>query len=197
MQRPSLTPRLAAADFARWYWLKAELAAYCRDRGLPVTGSKQVLQSRVDADLRGLDAVLLDEPRRPAGEMPEQFSADTRIGPGWRCTRALRGYFESVHGPGFRFNDALRTFLREGAGRTLAEASARYVDSLTQPRAAIGAQFEYNRHIREFFQANPGATRDQAIAAWWARRRGAGTSSARTHPRTVASPTFLPRTGRS
>lgn len=173
MQRPPLTPSLAPADFARWYWLKSELAAYCRDRGLPVTGSKQVLQARVDADLRGLDAVLLDEPRRPAGDMPDRFTTDTRIGPGWRCTRALRAYFESVHGAGFRFNESLRTFLREGEGRTLADASAAYLAGLSQPQAPIGAQFEYNRHIREFFLANPGATRAQAIEAWWTRRRGA------------------------
>jgi SAP domain-containing new25 len=32
--RPGLTPDLAAREFERWYWLKAELATFARSIGV-------------------------------------------------------------------------------------------------------------------------------------------------------------------
>jgi len=104
--------------------------------------------------------------------MPERFTLSSRIGEGWRCSQALREFFREHTGASFRFNAALRDFIHDGAGRTLAEALAHYESSLTAPAPEIGEQFEYNRHTREFFAANPGATREQAIDAWW-KKRGA------------------------
>ena len=46
--RPDLTPDLTAGSFAGWYWLKAELVAFCRTLGLPTTGAKR---HKVTADL--------------------------------------------------------------------------------------------------------------------------------------------------
>jgi hypothetical protein len=105
--------------------------------------------------------------------MPAAFRPDTRIGPGWRCTRALRGFFEAQVGTGFRFNAALRAFIAEGHGRSLAEAVAVYRRSLDTPRRAarIAPQFEYNRFMREFHAHHPGRSHADAVAAWW-RRRG-------------------------
>lgn len=169
-RRPALTPSLPEQEFLRWYWLKRELVDFCRLQGIPAAGSKQAVAERVAHLLSGRPM------RRPAAarpvrdSMPQRFSAATVIGRGWRLTRSLRGYFEGVHGPGFRFNAALRAFISHGDGRTLREASDCYRRSLTDDPGPIAAQFEYNRHTRDFFRRNPGATRAQALAAWWARR---------------------------
>ena len=108
--------------------------------------------------------------------MPEQFSHSTIIGRGWRCTTALRVFFSAEFGTGFRFNGALRDFIHSGAGRTLGEAVVAYRTSRAQSTTEIAPQFEYNRHMRAFFEAYPAATREQARAAWWARRNRPKTS---------------------
>ena len=172
MERPELNDALSAAEFGRWYWLKSELVAFCRQRGLSCQGGKQEIARRIEAALSGQATACLQGPRSraPSAPMPERLEPSTVIGRHWRLSRSLRVYFEGVHGPGFHFNEALRQFLAQGCGRTLAEASEHYRQSLQQPKGSIARQFEYNRHTREFFATHPGATRQQAIASWWAKR---------------------------
>ena len=174
--RPQLAPGLAAETFVAWYWLKAELVAYCRAAGLRSGGDKCALQARILLHLQGtkVHEVRSDSAASAvAGAMPAQFSQTTIIGPGWRCTQALRGFFVAELDNGFRFNGALRDFIHTGAGRTLGDALAEYRQSLAAPRAAIAPQFEYNRHMRAYFEAHPHDTREQARAAWWAKRNRA------------------------
>lgn len=174
MNRPPLSSALSAHEFRQWYWLKSELQSFCRANGLLSGGSKEAIAARIDAHLSGAPIPPDTKARSVSTVMPDPLTAATRIGPGWRLTRALRQYFEQVHGPGFAFNQALRQFIASGAGRTLAEASECYRASLCQHKPAIGRQFEYNRHTRAFFANNPGATREQALASWWARRARRG-----------------------
>jgi hypothetical protein len=168
--RPELSHTLSADTFRRWYWLKSELLAFCRQQGLPASGGKEALAQRIASHL---EAVPVHGPAVVGVKravMPDHFFATTIIGSGWRYTQALRSYFESVHGPSFRFNEALRMFIAQGEGRTLAEASDHYRNSLLQVKRPIPRQFEYNRHMRAFYEANPGASREQALESWWARR---------------------------
>ena len=170
VNRPALTPSLSEREFVRWYWLKRELVDFCRAQGVPAGGSKQAVAERVAARLAGRPIRRVGVARAVRDSMPQRFSASTVIGSGWRLTRSLRGYFEGVHGPGFRFNAALRAFIAAGEGRALGEASDCYRRSLVAGTGPIAAQFEYNRHMRDFFRRNPGATRDEALASWWAQR---------------------------
>jgi hypothetical protein len=114
------------------------------------------------------------EGRERGGSMPELFTPKTVIGSGWRCTKSLREYFVTVHGAGFVFNAALRGFLANGKGQTLAKASAVYESTRGKPARNIARQFEYNRHIRQFHARNPGATHREAVKAWWAKRSKRG-----------------------
>jgi hypothetical protein len=170
MERPPLTSALSSAEFRSWYWLKSELVAFCRAAGLSPSGSKRELAERIDAQLGGRQRVRVPRERRAAAAMPERFELSSEIGEGWRCSQALREFFREHVGASFHFNGALRDFIRTGAGRTLAEALAHYESSRAAPTREIGEQFEYNRHTRAFFTANPGATRQQARDAWWAMR---------------------------
>ena len=185
--RPVLSHSLSAAEFRRWYWLKSELIAFCRDHGLPSSGAKTALTARIDAHLAGrrmrrtsrtsrtgrATTRPADRDHRRAAPMPTTFRPETRVGPGWRCTRALRGFFEAQVGKGFRFNGALRAFIAAGDGRSLATAVAVYRRSLETPHrpSRIAPQFEYNRFMREFHARHPGRSHADAVAAWW-RKRG-------------------------
>ena len=170
MPRPPLDPSLSPDAFREAYWRKAERVAFCREQGLPSVGPKAEITERVAAFLT--DGTVLAPIRRPrpAGAMPETFTRGTMIGEGWRCTQALRDFFEREAGPRFRFNAAVRAAIHDGAGSTLADVLAVWAASRGETAETIAPQFEYTRHMRAYFEAHPDATREDAIAAWNAGR---------------------------
>jgi hypothetical protein len=174
-ERPLLDKTLSTAEFLAWYWLREELVRFCRAEGLPAHGSKGDLSARIEACLSGKPLPPVRKKPRKAAAMPARFGLDTVIGDGRRCSQGLRRFFESHCGRVFHFNEALRRFISEGSGKTLAEALDVYRKSMSQGRTCrdfeIADQFEYNRHMREYFLANPGASRIDAIAAWKEKRR--------------------------
>ncbi|MFK7965601.1 MAG: DUF6434 domain-containing protein [Burkholderiaceae bacterium] len=172
-RRPALTTALSVQAFRRWYWLKEELVAFCRKHSLPVSGSKLEVAERVGHYLRHREVLRPQARKNRRGAMPNVFTLKTVIGEGWRCNPALGAFFREHCGRGFRFNASMRAFIHEGAGLTLAEAIVCYEASIKRPKTPrpIAPSLEYNQHTREFFKQNPGATRQQAIEAWWAKRR--------------------------
>jgi hypothetical protein len=170
MERPQLGRELDASEFLRWYWLKVELQAFCRSLQLLTSGSKTDLTNRIVNVLSDREVSGSVHKRTYSKSMPSQFTSETVIGAGWRCTRSLRDYFISVHGAGFTFNAVLREIIASGQGMTLAEASAMYVSSRGRPTEKISGQFEYNRHMREYHACNPGSSHSQAVNAWWENR---------------------------
>ncbi|GAB5519950.1 MAG: DUF6434 domain-containing protein [Rhodothermales bacterium] len=169
--RPDLTVNLSPDEFRAWYWLKSELVGFCRTEGLPTGGAKAEIADRITAYLAG-DPLPAPKPRpKRAGSMPETFDLDTVIGEGWRCSPALGAFYRSVCGSGFRFNAAMRDFIHTGSGRKLAEGIEVYEASKNVKRP-IAASLEYNQHMRRYFDTHPGATREEAIAAWWTKRGG-------------------------
>lgn len=170
--KPELDRSMKASEFRAWYWLREELARFCRTEGLPANGSKQELSARIDASLSGRPLPLSQKRTRKTAPMPDRFELSSVIGEGWHCSQKLRDFFERHCGKSFRFNETLRRLIAEGAGETLADAVALYVkNSRTQNEPAeIGEQFEYNRHFRDYFSTHPNATREEAIAAWKKKR---------------------------
>lgn len=184
MKRPALTPRITPADFRSFYWRKDELLRFCRRHGLPGTGAKAEVGARIG---RFLETGEMPQRTRGPGRrgavtdrMPDELRCDTVVGSHWRCGERLRNFFVREIGPHFHFNQAMRDFVRHGAGRTLQEGIDLWNTTKNVPRgkSVIAPQFEYNRHIREFFREHPGKSLREAIAAWRkkkaARRAGRG-----------------------
>lgn len=170
MDRPVLTKTTSAADFLAFYWLKQELVAFCQAYELSTAGSKQELTARIAAFLEtGKTTPVSPRRQRVSAEaaMPTVFTRQTVIGPQWRCTEALRGFFVQELGPRFHFNQVIRSFFKDGTGKTLGDAITAWQAARQQSAALeIEPQFEYNRHVRDYFRANPGKTLQDAIAAW-------------------------------
>jgi len=133
MARPPLAPGLDPKAFAAWYWQKTELMAFCLMQGLPAGGAKTVLTERVQALLSHQGLPESQPGRARTAVMPEVLALNTVIGPGWR------------------FNQALRDFITSAHCSTLAQALAHYQASLAQPQAKIGQQFPYNQNMRDYF----------------------------------------------
>jgi hypothetical protein len=176
MTRPALDLQLSAETFLRYYWLKNELAAFCRSCGLPANGPKQMLTQRIAKYLEtGLKTIERDSvPGKSASRsrMPLIFTRSTIIGPGWRCSQALRTFFEQEIGRSFHFNATMRDFIHNGQGKTLQEAILAWEAAQRSPgKKQIAPQFEYNQHVRDYLEANPGAGLQAAIHAWNERKQ--------------------------
>ena len=163
--RPALSPALTGAELRRWYWLRAELAAFARELGLSSTGAKSELTERIAAALD--HAPPPAPPARPASvdEAREPLSGSTRLPPHQRCTQTMRRWFVAELGTGFRFDAAMRAYVAEG-GHTLDEAVAHWRATRNAPPAPIGAQFELNRFSRGWYAEHPGSTHAEMLAGW-------------------------------
>ncbi|MGO4105273.1 SAP domain-containing protein [Leifsonia sp. YAF41] len=166
-QRPELSATLGGPEFARWYWTKDELAAFSRTRGLPTSGGKLVLASRIGAFLEGRAQPAAAPRPAPGRQLKEPLSARTVVPRGQRCSQILRAWFTDQLGPGFHFDAPMREFFATGDGTaTLADALAHWANTRNAEPSEIAPQFELNRFTRDWHLRNPGGDREQMLRAW-------------------------------
>jgi len=166
MTRPPLTKKILINDLTGYYWLKEELAAYCRENDISASGSKQELFDRVRLYIEtGEKTAAYGKVR---GSMPKVFTRQSVIGPGWHCSQEIRYFFENEIGASFHFDGIMRNLIYNGVGMTLDEVIESWNSSResSSPKKEIAPQFEYNRHMRAYFAEHKGATLADAIEAW-------------------------------
>ncbi len=168
MARPDLNDQLSSDTFRQYYYLKAELTAFCREQGLPTSGGKLELTERV-AHYLATGQTLKASPRKASEKAAAPLSENTKIEPNFRCTERHRQFFTTQIGPGFTFNVSFQKWLRENPGKTYQEAIVAYgqiIAARKKGKTDIGRQFEYNTYIREFFADNQGKSLEEAIKCW-------------------------------
>ena len=166
--RPKLLPDTDTAVFRSYYYLKDELAEFCRENGLPSSGSKQELTDRI--------AFFLETGRvqKPSGKRLKaaavgEITEETLIEENIVCSEKHRAFFKERIGRSFSFNVAFQKWLKANPGRTYAEAVEAYrriSEEKKKSRTVIDRQFEYNTYIRDFFEDNRGRSLDDAIKCW-------------------------------
>ena len=168
--RPELTVSLDSQTFREYYYLKEELADFCRTNHLPAFGSKQELTERVACFL---DTGRVQQPatkRASAHKTPlSEITRESIIEDGFVCTETHRAFFRKEIGNSFSFNVQFQQWLKSNAGKTYGDAIAAYREILEAKKDAkgpIGKQFEYNTYIRDFFADNPEKTLEDAIRCW-------------------------------
>ena len=169
--RPSLSREMDSGTFRSYYYLKTELADFCRAHNLVATGRKEVLTERI-AHYLDTGRVLYTRPKRKprrSSRSYQEITAETLIEPDIICSENHRRYFKRVIGESFKFTVAFQKWLRSHAGATYAEAAAAYRHLTTQKRRTvteIDPPFEYNTYIRDFFTHNRGMRLKDAIVCW-------------------------------
>ncbi|HDR8091829.1 SAP domain-containing protein [Bacillus cereus] len=173
--RPPLTKSISLKDFQNYYWLKAELQTFCREHGLPASGSKTEITERISHYLT-TGKVLKNSSVQKVSKAPlsyKDLSLQTIITKNHRCSEDVRAFFKEKIGTNFRFTVALQKFLKENVGKTYEDAVAFWHEENERKKdptykTTIGAQFEYNRFTRDFFEDpnNKGKAKADAIAAW-------------------------------
>lgn len=181
-KRPDLAAISSGAELQNWYWLKAELLSFCQSQGLSTTGSKTDLTARA-AHYIDTGEALKPAPRRsrPKGAFNwarDPITDQTIIDAGYTNGPNVRDYFTTSIGPRFRFNLAFMQWMKSNPGRTMSDAIDAWLaieaDRKAGIRSQIPASNQYNRYVRDFFDANPDAKMRDARAAWQMKRSKPG-----------------------
>ncbi|HFF3742210.1 TPA: DUF6434 domain-containing protein [Bacillus cereus] len=173
--RPPLTKSISIEDFQNYYWLKAELQTFCRENGLPASGSKIEITDCISHYLT-TGKILKNSSVQKVSKASlsyKDLSLQTIITNNHRCSEDVRAFFKEKIGTNFSFTVALQKFSKENIGKTYEDAIAFWHEENERKKdptykTTIGAQFEYNRFTRDFFEDpnNKGKAKADAIAAW-------------------------------
>lgn len=167
-ERPELNKKLDAATFRSFYYLKQELADFCKENGLPTSGSKIELTDRI-AYFLDTGSVLKPTAERKTAVSIGTLTEDTVIEPNIVCSEKHRAFFSEKIGKSFSFNVLFQKWLKANTGKTYGDAIRAYyriLEEEKQTKTEIGGQFEYNTYIRDFFADNPGKNLHDAIVCW-------------------------------
>lgn len=167
-ERPELNKKLDAATFRSFYYLKQELADFCKENGLPTSGSKIELTDRI-AYFLDTGSVLKPTAERKTAVSIGTLTEDTVIEPNIVCSEKHRAFFSEKIGKSFSFNVLFQKWLKANTGKTYGDAIRAYYRILEEKKLTkteIGGQFEYNTYIRDFFADNPGKRLRDAIVCW-------------------------------
>jgi hypothetical protein len=166
-ERPILDKNTDPEIFTEYYYLKEELASFCRDNGLQMSGIKSELTERVHQYLLTGEKLVKDPIRKRT--LTQEITLDAVIGPDVVCSEKLRGFFKDNTERSFKFNAEFLKWLRSNPERTYRDAVTAFYDIKERKKkgkSVIGRQFEYNTYIRDFFADNPGRTLDDAVRCW-------------------------------
>ena len=167
-ERTELNKELDAAVFRSFYYLKQELADFCKENGLPTTGSKAELTDRI-AHFLDTGNVLKFSAKRKTPVNIGTLTEDTVIEQNIVCSEKHRAFFSEKIGKSFSFNVLFQKWLKANTGKTYGDAIRAYyriLEEKKQIKTDIGKQFEYNTYIRDFFADNPGKSLHDAIVCW-------------------------------
>lgn len=169
-ERPELQKGLDGNTFRSFYYLKEELAVFCKENGLPASGGKTEITDRI---ARFLDTgeVLQAGPAVKGRGKPRQdeITEETEIEPDFVCSEKHRAFFLNRIGRTFSFNVAFQKWLKGNTGKTYGQAIEAYhriLEDKKKGKTVIDRQFEYNTYIRDFFSDNKGSSLENAIVCW-------------------------------
>ncbi|WP_119165324.1 DUF6434 domain-containing protein [Algihabitans albus] len=185
--RPDLDRIADSASFRDWYWLKSELIIFCRNHGLRCAGSKAEIAERI---VHHLDTGERDIPQTPGHDRQPgrrasrinwahlEITPETVITDSYTNGPNVRAFFRAQIGARFRFNIAFMNWMRDNCGRTMADAVEAWLRIERRRRqgekTAIPASNQYNRYLRDFFDANPSRSMTEARICWLAKRKRRG-----------------------
>lgn len=178
-ERPELKKGLDAKTFRSFYYLKEELADFCRENGLPVSGGKLELTERIATFLETGNVAKSEKlpKKRPLNvgkQTGQTIGNESTIEENFVCSERHRAFFKEKIGKSFSFNVLFQKWLKNNAGRTYGEAIAAYyqiIEEKKQGKSIIDRQFEDNTYIRDFFEDNKGMSLDEAIICWKYKKR--------------------------
>ena len=123
--RPPLTKSISLEDFQNYYWLKAELQTFCRENGLPASGSKIEITDCISHYLT-TGKVLKTALGKKCVKLPSLIKTFLfkRLLLTITAVAKMFVLFQRKIGTNFRFTVALQKFFKENVGKTYEDAVA-------------------------------------------------------------------------
>jgi len=117
-------------------------------------------------------AQMMPSPIKKGKQTIEELTLDEFIREGYRSDEIHRAFFKAVIGDEFKFTVGFMQFCKDNIGKkTYADAVAWWLDERKRKqdpnyKPDIAPQFEYNRFIHAYFEANPDGKLEEAIRLW-------------------------------
>ncbi|MEM9195770.1 MAG: DUF6434 domain-containing protein [Myxococcota bacterium] len=180
--RPPIERIKSAAEFRRWYWLKSELVAFARTRGIATTGQKPELAKRVAAFIDTGHRLAAPKKKRIRSDFDWRTSSlrkSTVITDSYRNTQNVRSFMKKHAGEKFRFSNEFMAWMRANEGKTLGDAVMfwRELDRKKREegyREASLPQNQYAQFSRALAEARPGIKAADIRRIWKIKRSGPG-----------------------
>ncbi len=178
-KRPELNSQMPVEDFRDFYWLKKELVQFCRTEGLSTQGGKIQIAQRIEAYLETGNKEDSSKHKKVKATSrfdwsKEKLTLNTVITDNYKNSENVRAFFQQHIGKKFKFNVQFMNWMKENEGNTLGQAVKAWqeieITKKEKTRKEIAPQFEYNRYIRDFLEANPEKTKAEAIQYWNVKR---------------------------
>ncbi|MFK7936684.1 MAG: DUF6434 domain-containing protein [Saprospiraceae bacterium] len=185
-QRPDIQTITSAAAFRDWYWLKAELIAHCKLLGIPYNGNKAELTDRIAIAIETGDLRKVPKPKRRKAISKfnwktEKLTLDTVVTDSYKNNENMRRFMQTHADPKFKFYIDFMRWMKDNGGKTLREAVEAHQTFMLRKqdpnfKSTIPPSNQYNRYLRDFFNANPDLTIGDARKCWLWTRNQAGTN---------------------
>ena len=177
--RPSFHSIDSGEEFLRWYWLKEELIALCKEVGLPATGGKFELRDRIAYALDHDGAVLSKPQKKPTSTFSwakEKLTRETLITDNISFGPNVRNFLKSQIGPRCSCHSDFMEWVLESPGKTLGDAIDAWWQLESRKddpkfRRQIKSHNMYNQYTRDFMDDNPGRKLTDARACWEKKKR--------------------------
>ncbi|WP_430908238.1 DUF6434 domain-containing protein [Maribacter sp. 2-571] len=175
MERPPFEDIRTGAEFNRWYWLKEELVAICKQANIPGNGRKFELRDRI--------IFALDHPNEPLPKAPKKvkkstfnwarasLSLDTKITDSVSFGPNFRNFMKSHVGKRFSCHSDFMDWVKANTGKTLEDAVMIWhelEDRKKNPdfKRAIAANNMLAQYVRDFLADNPEKRFKDALHHW-------------------------------
>lgn len=166
-----LDKNISLNDFLGNYWLKEELVVFCRNHNIMTSGSKLQLTQRIRRFLMNLPLDEVTTPIKKLKANKDELTLENLISKNYSNDELHRAFFIRVIGKNFKFNVQFMNWIKKNKGKSTYSDAVNIWLKIDKERKSgkknvIGKQFEYNRYMRAFFNANPTFSRADCIKCW-------------------------------
>jgi hypothetical protein len=176
--RPAIATIKTGKELKRWYWLKEELVAYCKQNAIVYSGGKFTILERIAKKLDGKK--LISKTNTKAVSIFDWHGApltpNTIISDNYKNSQNVRRFFKVHCVEKFHFSIPFMKWMKANTGKKLKDAIIEWkrlqkIVSDKSFKSVIPAHNQYNQYIRDFFADNPGKTLKDARHYWKLKRQ--------------------------
>lgn len=171
--RPLIDQIKNGDELKSWYWLKEELIVFCKQLGISSRGSKFEIQERlaIFIDTGEIERSVTKTHISKFNWSKEKLNEETVITDNVSFGPNFRGFMKEKLGSKFSCTSEFMSWVKNNSGKTLADA-INYWKLLEERkkdpnfRRKIASHNMYNQYMRDFMDAFPKKSIEDAKLAW-------------------------------